>query len=347
MNQIEELINLLEDKSFKDMVFQDQKDAGWENWLEKNQDKKNVYLIAKKILKELNPNEDEWTQDRKAELLKRLQVEIKSRYQYSQTKNYFTKKNKYTFAPVFAILIIVFGLAFLVRDFSWYNKISSQLDRDIPTFQYISKVSPPGQKTRIILPDGSNVFLNSDSELTYSEDFAINNRNLYLNGEAFFEVAPDSVLPFRVNTGNLTTEALGTSFNIRSYGESNTKIQLASGMISVSNEDKLQEKLILVPGQEVFTDSSKEIWLRDFNINEAFKWKDGILAFSNATLEEVRGELERWYGVKIYITGFPKKNILVNAEFHKDYLSNVLNSLGFTFGFEYEIDQKEIKIKFK
>ena len=172
------------------------------------------------------------------------------------------------------------------------------------------------------------------------------NREIHLKGEAFFEVAKDSFLVFEVFAGSLLTRALGTSFNIKNYPEMSQRIQLTSGTVLVSQSKDMQEPIQLNPGQEVVLTPFKELMTQEFDINKATLWKDGILHFQTATFPEVISTLERWYGVHITVENLPGKTLHVTAEFQKDYLENVLHSLGFTFDFNYSIVNKQVTIHF-
>ena len=124
------------------------------------------------------------------------------------------------------------------------------------------------------------------------------------------------------------------------------RIQLTSGTVLVSQSKDMQEPIQLNPGQEVVLTPFKELMTQEFDINKATLWKDGILHFQTATFPEVISTLERWYGVHITVENLPGKTLHVTAEFQKDYLENVLHSLGFTFDFNYSIVNKQVTIHF-
>jgi ferric-dicitrate binding protein FerR (iron transport regulator) len=169
---------------------------------------------------------------------------------------------------------------------------------------------------------------------------------VYLKGEAFFEVAPDSLLAFKVYSGALVTHALGTAFNIRNYEDMDHKVQLTSGKVSVLHGSGPESTIYLDPGQELILGRQGRLVKKDFDANKALLWKEGILHFDKAPFNEVVATLERWYGVQINLKNSPGRSIIVSAEFQKDYLSNVLNSLGYSFGFSYTLHQKKVTIQF-
>src|SRR5690606_21518010 len=122
------------------------------------------------------------------------------------------------------------------------------------TEEWTTKSNPIGQKSIIQLADGSKVVLNADSELKFLDNFGQGHREIYLKGEAFFEVALDSLRPFTVYSGESVTMALGTSFNINSYDNKKVQIQLATGKVKVIHEDKEKEPVYLDPGEEVIVE---------------------------------------------------------------------------------------------
>lgn len=213
--------------------------------------------------------------------------------------------------------------------------------------KWITKSNPKGQKSKIHLPDGSTVILNAESQIRFKNDFGKADRDIFLNGESFFEVAQDSLLPFRVFSGELVTTALGTSFNINSYDKNRVNVQLATGQVKVFKEELESESLLLQPGEEVIMEGHGPMRKRNFDRQTAFLWKDGTLKFTDVSFSEFKITLERWYGVEIRFKGTPSSTIAISGEFKDKYLSNVLESLGFAYGFDFEIAQKKVTITFK
>src|SRR5690606_301867 len=116
-------------------------------------------------------------------------------------------------------------------------------------------------------------------EIRFKNNFGQGQRDLYLKGESFFEVAPDSAVAFRVFSGELITIAIGTSFNINSYERGKEQVQLATGKVKVFKETKQAQAFYLLPGEEVVMQADSTINKRDFDLDKAFLWKKGILLF--------------------------------------------------------------------
>lgn len=150
----------------------------------------------------------------------------------------------------------------------------------------------------LVLADGTQVWMNSDSELRFPVDFVGDERRVYLKGEAYFQVAKNADKPFRVEASEMVVEALGTSFDVNSYREGNFLFAtLVEGSVKVSIRDSGNE-CVLTPGEQAVC-SAGLLNIVDVNINDVIGWKDGRFVFSNMTLEEISGQLERWYDVQI------------------------------------------------
>lgn len=157
---------------------------------------------------------------------------------------------------------------------------------------------PRGMNKQITLTDGTKVWLNAESTLEYPKTFEGKpNREVYLKGEAYFEVTKDAEHPFRVKTDALETLVLGTSFNVRAYSEEDTQITLVEGSVKVS--DNQQNELHLQPGEH--TDEK----LHKTQVEKAenyHSWSEGIFYFDNTELVEIMRELGRWYNINIVFT---------------------------------------------
>ncbi|MCC5935886.1 MAG: DUF4974 domain-containing protein [Lunatimonas sp.] len=211
----------------------------------------------------------------------------------------------------------------------------------------VVKYNPKGKKTKIQLPDLTWVYLNADSYLAYEQGFP-NGREVRLVGEAFFDVAKDSLRPFTVLTGSVHTTALGTSFNIHAYSDSRQiQVTLATGKVRVQDQVSASE-LHLLPG-EALAKGDSHVPMRKYSVDAdaIVSWKDGVLQFEQMPLSDVVRLLERWYGVTIHGPSvWPEYKC--SGTFRKnEYLTNVLKVLGHSIGFRYTIDEKHITIHIK
>ncbi len=161
---------------------------------------------------------------------------------------------------------------------------------------------PLGQMSEVTLPDGSNIWLNSGSSIKYSNEFAKGNRDIYLDGEAFFEVTPNKSSPFSLKTKNLEILVTGTSFNVFAYGnEKQHSIALVDGKVNLlsSTGKKIKE---LKQGQlATYTEGDNTIVLSRFDKEFYTSWVDGTIVFKMEKLEDIVPKLERWYNINIQI----------------------------------------------
>ncbi|RED95298.1 FecR family protein [Marinoscillum furvescens] len=221
---------------------------------------------------------------------------------------------------------------------------SAEQQQIVAQYEQVSKSNPAGQKSKVYLPDGTIVNLNSESSITYTEGFA-NGREVHLSGEAFFDVTEDPSRPFTVHSGGLATTALGTSFNINSYNKGQTEVVLVTGKVKVVKEGA-DQLVYLDPGEKATLSDRNDLNKSEANLTTATYWKEGILYFDRTDISEVVTTLERWYGVRIDAKNLPQ--VKCYGTFQKnEYLTNVLDVLSHSVGFGYEINGKEVKLDFK
>lgn len=160
--------------------------------------------------------------------------------------------------------------------------------------------TPKGRQFRLQLEDGTKVWLNAASSLTYPAAFTGKDRRVEITGEAFFEVAKDQTRPFHVKVNDETEiEVLGTQFNINSYSnETSISTTLIEGSVQINNRNG---KTRITPGQQaqVVTGAEEVKVLNNVNTRKITAWKDGVFNFENASLFEVMRQLERWYDIEV------------------------------------------------
>ncbi len=228
---------------------------------------------------------------------------------------------------------------------------SNEDKEELPVAQsirLIEKSLSVGQKTKLFLPDGSEVWLNAESSLSYPERFDDVNRVVSLIGEAFFNVTKNPLKPFIVKTENMDITVLGTTFNVRCYNnEEIANIALKTGKVLVETSDLKENKYIISPGEGISICRKLGKASRyEVDPKAAFQWKEGLIYFNKADFGEVINKLSRWYGVEFIIENYNGEKWEYSAEFKNEYLSNVLQSMSFSKGFKYEIDQNKVILKF-
>jgi transmembrane sensor len=171
-----------------------------------------------------------------------------------------------------------------------------------PTTLYNTMSTPAGGQYRLSLPDGTRVWLNSSSSITYPVAFTGTERHVRITGEAYFEVTKNIAMPFRVATGNTSVYVLGTSFNISAYtDETSINTTLVEGVVRIGT-DKGQK--VLAPGQQgqVAPDGGIK-WEPHANVEQAVAWKNGIFSFRDADIRTIMRQLSRWYNVEVSYAG--------------------------------------------
>lgn len=165
--------------------------------------------------------------------------------------------------------------------------------------EYNTLTVPRSGEYIMVLGDGSRVWLNSETELKYPVAFGAAKREVYLTGEAYFEVAKDPARPFIVHTPQTTTTVLGTSFNVMAYrDEEQTEITLVTGAVAVNAGN---HKCRITPGYQVSVDNrSLDMLQQPVNISFYTSWKEGVFDFEGMTLEELALKLSRWYDVDFF-----------------------------------------------
>lgn len=247
-----------------------------------------------------------------------------------------------------AVFIIFLSLGYVF----WTNmdsKVNANGSENVAV-KMIKRKNPLGQKSKIHLPDGSTVWLNAGSKLSYSSDFNHNSRKLQLEGEAYFEVAKNPNIPFEVKTNDLVITALGTSFNVKALGDhDNEKIALNTGEVKIECLHAIHESCFpsfLKPGfQAFYSNQSGKISISDIDDSDPFGWKDGRIVFHHATFYEVMEVLSRWYNVEFEVHGKLKQDWNYSTVFENMVLENVLQSLEFSEKIKYKMNGSTIEIK--
>lgn len=213
-------------------------------------------------------------------------------------------------------------------------------------------VVPRGGTYRLVLADGTKVWLNADSKLIYPSLFTGPTREVYLEGEAYFEVKLDAIHPFIVKLPSSSIpggkkrsmiRVLGTAFNVQAYpDEKNAITTLVKGKIAVSSPDK---KLVLTPGQQVQMDHAGEFNLNlHADVHQAVAWKNGYFRFDRKDIHSIMKQLARWYDIKVnYSESLPTHYF--GAIISRDNnISGILRMLEATGDVHFKIEGKEVTV---
>jgi hypothetical protein len=176
---------------------------------------------------------------------------------------------------------------------------------DIPKgeINYHTMTTPRGREFKLLLPDGTKVWLNSESSLKYPSGFVGNERKVVLKGEAYFEVAKNKKMPFRVVCDNQTVEVLGTQFNVSSYADEPVTTTIKEGSVRVI-QNATKETKVLKPGQKIIvSDLLSKIVLVQADVKSETAWKNGEFAFEGEDIRIIMNKIARWYNVEIVYEG--------------------------------------------
>ncbi|MBV4360558.1 FecR family protein [Pinibacter aurantiacus] len=227
-----------------------------------------------------------------------------------------------------------------------------------------------GSKTKLTLPDGTQVWLNSGSNIAYGNDLNGPTRQVTLKGEAYFDVARDVKRPFIIHTDAIDIKVLGTAFNVRSYpDEKITETSLIKGSVEITLKHDPNKKIILNPSEKLIVKNDSAI-VADLktthsntidpvmsltNVHYVDKshdslsmetlWTKNKLVFDGETLEQVALKLERWYGVSVNIQSDKLKKTQYNGVFDNENIDEVLYALKLSGDFNYTIRKNEVTIK--
>lgn len=207
------------------------------------------------------------------------------------------------------------------------------------TYNTIS--TPRGGQFKISLPDGSRVWLNAASSITFPASFPGNERKVQVTGEVYFEVAHNKAKPFRVAFEQQVVEVMGTHFNINAYKEEPVlKTTLLEGKINLVSK---QQSVILSPGQQAGVKRSVEgITVSTVDLKEAAAWKDGLFVFHKATIQEVMRTAARWYDVEVEYGGDLEQRRFGGTISRYKNISELLDNVGIVGGFRYKIEGRKV-----
>ncbi|GAB1449969.1 FecR domain-containing protein [Draconibacterium sp.] len=260
--------------------------------VKKNRLEFNSYsLVWKKGLDEqqfLGNSEDLWNK-----IQTRLLQKSFNGWQKTKRTNQF-----FRVAAIFFFLLSLGGLAYFITNLETKS-----------AEYYTNVLAENGHISKVELPDGSQVWLNSGSKITYSNSFASTNRNISLTGEAYFQIAKNEDHPLIVNSGELQVKVLGTKFNISAYAEiAQISVVLESGSIELMNSKVESFHFKLAPGERaVFNKTDRKMQVSNVNTSKFTSWKEGILNIYDQSLEEVVERLETRYNQKFILDDEVKK----------------------------------------
>ncbi|MBN2611569.1 MAG: FecR family protein [Bacteroidales bacterium] len=277
---------------------------------------------------------------------------------------FISMKNLYYYAAAAILLFLAGSLSYYLLS----NRVKN--DNYLTTNEYIV---PYGSRSQLILPDGSKIWLNSGSKLSYNNRFGHSNRDINLEGEAYFDVAKNANLPFVINASDLNIKVLGTAFNVKAYpDEDYVETTVERGMVQVSEEKETLEKrqnIILSANQKMVylvdkkspaenklnsqtmtknTEPAKNTGLKPaIDIDKVYtkiytSWKDNRWIIEGEELQSLVIKLERRYNVLIIINDEALKKYRFSGILENETLEQVMEAIKLTAPINYKIEQKQV-----
>lgn len=247
--------------------------------------------------------------------------------------------NWWKIAAIIMLPILLINISLLFMD----NK-----EEYVANVQEYTVLSGKGQKNQILLPDGTHIWLNSESEISYTSDFNQSNRSIKLKGEAFFDVKKNEYLPFNVEVDSINIQVLGTAFNVSAYADDpNIKVSLERGKVEVRMHDDNSFLATLNPNEQATIDKKSIVTtITDCEAYTESIWRQNVLKINNIYTDEMIKKLERWYGVHINVQNMPvskRYGLTIKEESLREMLE-LINSITPII---YRIEGEEVTISYK
>lgn len=216
-------------------------------------------------------------------------------------------------------------------------KASEQAEQQVLTFS-----SPKGKVSSIQLSDGTLVWLNSASTISFRPNFDSKQRQVQLTGEAYFEVAPNKDRPFLVQTKQSTTQVLGTGFNIASYPNEQHTVTLMHGSIQMHTD---KAALLLKPNQQASITSDGKIATRNVDTDQVLAWKEGDFIFRDNSIQEIMSSLQQWYDIDEVVFEGKSSELFTGSIKRSKRLSQLLKQLELISSMKFRIAERRVYVQ--
>lgn len=215
----------------------------------------------------------------------------------------------------------------------------------LPNFTQ-EKIASQAEIRKLFLPDGSEVTLNTNSKIKYPTTFDQNERSVFVEGEAYFNVVHNPDVPFRISTENANIEVLGTSFNVTAYKlQENIEVVVSDGIVALSSKDNPENKIILEKGVRGILDPSNNYLIKKVNSDKNYlAWKTRRIVFNNDSLSLVLKTLEKVYDRNIKLQDQRLGQCTLTVTFENQSLESVLNVIESTLNIEWMEEKDGITV---
>lgn len=274
------------------------------------------------------------------ELLEKHQ-DANEEFNYAQPKKAFYKNNN--FLKIAAMLVVLVGGGLMS-----YFIFSNHAELEFITLKTTN------HKTFRLLDDGTKVWVNKNSTISFNKAFGNEKREITLEGEAYFDVVKNKNVPLHIQAGSIAIEVKGTAFNVKAYKESpEIRVALVRGLIQITNRSDIAHKVLLHPNEQLILNNSKNKDTNDFLIRlvepsvllNATNWKADTLVFNKEKLVDLVVRMERKYDIKIDIKSENLKEKRFSGTFINETIQQALEALKLSFPLTYTINNKLVVIK--
>lgn len=331
--------DFIKDEYFKSWVINPTRESDyfWESWIHNHQESRRNIEIAREIILSAKPQK-RVESVRDTHDMEEIFDNIIRNHKSGQSRNYPRISDYRSRLIKIAAVLILAVTASIV-----FTKMADSVVEETP-ITWIEKENPKGRTSTIHLPDNSTLKLGPNSSVRYTEGFAGTNREIWLTGEAFFEVEKDPDRPFLVYTGNVHTKVLGTSFNVKALaGADHVDVALLSGKVLIENDEHTISQE-LVPNEKISLEkNSGKVTKATLDYNLDIAWKDGILVLRNESVKSLEEKLENWYNVEVHVQGI-RDSYQFKGQFDNKSLEFVMNSISYSAGIDYRLIDNELYI---
>lgn len=235
---------------------------------------------------------------------------------------------------VAAVIILLLGVGGAASQFFYNRTQHSTLSSMNTTVQ-----TERGQTSKVILPDSTVVYLNSATKLVYSNNFLVENRNVKVDGEAYFKVFKDKEHPFLVNCNDIQVKVYGTEFNVcTDTNDKMVDVILDQGRVELLHNNGKFNNTVLKPGERAqFNETNNQLTVEQVDSYKYTSWRDGVLIFEDEPMDEVFKKLESWYDINIDVKNNEIYNLKFNATILDESLEDLFSLMKYSCGIEFQI----------
>ncbi len=346
-NDYQKFEDFILDESFREYILGSSETSVsfWNNWIETHPEQQDEIRKARQILITLfNHHKIDVKVDKNQSL-----AELLAKIEYEEELSENRMRKLPGWAKIAAVIFFSIGMGWL-----WNLAYDKLLINETLTFNEI--IVPIGEKSQIVLSDGTHVWINSGSRFKYPVSFGKKTRQVFLSGEAFFDVTRKEKQTFVVTTHDASVKVLGTAFNVKSYPEdAKTQTTVVRGLVSVQRLNENEEVLIRPNQMAVIRNSVPEIKdtesprklhvLNNVNTEAVTCWKNQLLVFADEPLEDMAMKMERWFNVNIVIEDSTLSQERYNGKFvHNETIYEVLEAIKHTTPIKYSVEEDKIII---